>query len=123
MGAADYSSSSSFGKWTVQSSSRKEMGRPSSIDIDLSAVSKKSPVSVRRRFSVGFERWGLTIEKQPEGSPPDLAFNRVQTLVCRFFVHAESDRDVRRFTECGVLGGIVTLAEVVDTVAADGKRW
>jgi hypothetical protein len=33
-----YSSSSSFGKWTVQSSSLNEMGRPSKIDSDLSAA-------------------------------------------------------------------------------------
>jgi hypothetical protein len=33
----DYSSSISFGKWTVQSSSRREIGRPSRIDSDLSA--------------------------------------------------------------------------------------
>jgi len=34
---AYYSSSSSFGKFTVQSSSRKQMGLPRRMDIDLSA--------------------------------------------------------------------------------------
>ena len=44
-----YSSSTSFGKWSVQSSSRRQIGRPSKIDIDLSAPNNSQ--NVRRLIS------------------------------------------------------------------------
>lgn len=58
-----------------------------------------------------------TSEKQPEGPPPDLAFDQVKSLVGRFFVHAKCNGDVRRFTESRMLGSVMAFAEMIYTVA------
>ena len=50
--ATYYSSSTSFGKWRVQSSSRKQMGRPRRMDIDLSAVEIGGKVSFCNRDNI-----------------------------------------------------------------------
>ena len=73
---AYYSSSSSLGKWTVQSSSRRQMGRPRRMDIDLSA---KSDVEQHK----GRDVQGLcrTSEQQPESSASYFTFNEVKTFV------------------------------------------
>ena len=48
-----YSSSTSFGNTSVQSSSRRQIGRPSKMDIDLSAPKSNQNVRLRTSHSMG----------------------------------------------------------------------
>lgn len=74
--------------------------------------------------------WCLTSEQQPERSSSNLAFDEIQSLVRRFFVHSKRHRDVRRLTKRSMLGSIMTFTEVIDAIAekirvsfhADRKR-
>jgi hypothetical protein len=63
-----------------------------------------------------------TSKQQPEGSASYFAFYEVQTFIRGFFVHAKRDSDVRRLSECGVLRGIMTFAEVIHTIAREESK-
>ena len=57
-----------------------------------------------------------TSKQQPEGSSPDFAFNEVEPLIGRFFMHPQGHSDVTGLTKCSMLRRIIPLAEVIDTV-------
>lgn len=87
------------------------MGLPSKIDMDLSAAHAVS-VTINKKFS-----HEPTSKEKPENSPPDLALDRVYTLIRGFLVQAKSYSDMSCFTESRVLCGVVALAKVVNAVA------
>lgn len=75
-----YSSSSSRGKLHVVSSSRRLIGRPRRMDMDLSARSfqmqvSRFPLNAVLRSRKRMNHWTLTVEEQPEGSSAYLALN------------------------------------------------
>jgi hypothetical protein len=59
----------------------------------------------------------LTSKQKPENPSADFAFDWVEAVVARLFVHAEGDGNVRSFAEGGMLRCVVALTEVVDAVA------
>jgi hypothetical protein len=58
-----------------------------------------------------------TSEEQPKCSAPHFALDGIEAFIGRFLVHAQRHGNVTGFAETGVLCCIVTLAEVIDTVA------
>ena len=113
-----YSSSSSLGKFTVQSSSLRQMGLPRRMDIDLSAG-----IGIENDKRGDADVLCHTSKQQPEGSAPYFAFYEVQTFIRGFFVHAKRDGNMRRLSECSVLRGIMSFAEVINTIAREEWSW
>ena len=89
------------------------MGRPRRMDMDLSATRIFHKQRAHRK-AVCF---GLTLEKQPKSASAYFRFNGIQALIRGFLVHMESDSDVCSFTERSMRGGVVTLAEMIYSIA------
>jgi hypothetical protein len=70
-----------------------------------------------RKRHWGNRRTALTTKQEPECPPSYLTLNRVEAVVRCFFVHPKGNGDMCRLSEGCMLGGIVSFAEVVDTVA------
>ena len=102
----------------MQSSSLRQVGLPRRMDIDLSAG---NDIENDKRGDA--EVLCHTSKQKPEGSASYFAFYEVQTFIRGFFVHAKRDSDMRRLSEGGVLRGIMTFAEVINTIAREEWSW
>lgn len=76
LGNTHYSSSTSFGKWSVQSSSLRQIGRPNRMDIDLSAVQTRPPHSSQSNLGVS-----KTTQIEPRHVKTDARANRHSIFV------------------------------------------
>ncbi len=104
------SSSSSFGRCTVQSSSRRNIGRPSRIEIDLSAT---EVLQFRNQVIFGIH----TAKKEPEHTTPDFRFDGIKVFICCFFVKTKNYCKMDSFAESCIVCGIMTFAEMIHRVA------
>lgn len=108
LSATYYSSSTSFGKCRVQSSSLKQIGRPRRMDIDLSANS-----DVRYRIAGMREERILTSKEEPECPATHFALYRIQSFVGRLIMHMQSHRNMCCFAKRCVRCCVMTLTEVI----------
>ena len=64
----------------------------------------------------------LTAKEEPERPPPYFTLDEIEAIIRGLFVQPQRNRDVSRLTECGVLGSVMALTEMVYRVAISMVR-